>query len=663
MASGTYNLSLEHPSSSVSFQGKLEWTSTSNGTTANSSNVVVKLYARKQGSSTATSGTFKGSITIDGTKTTFSQSKSVQNSWVLISTSSKTVSHNANGTKSITIAGEVGKVSGTTLANINSTGSTSITLDTIPRYASIQSVQITDDESPISVVINAPAYNSYTNLEICVSRDNYTPIDNWRSILNMSTAPLLAYLYDLNATELNAIYNNNTTTNTPTIYIIVRSTLNGTSQTSKSTQTLPIINASPTYSSSNITYADIDATTTAATLDNQVLVEDYSKVRITYTAPTLKKGATFNNIVFTATGGINETYTATSSSGYFDFSSRIGGDTTITAVITDSRGNTATVSKNLSVYSYIWPIINATLTRVNNYEDETHLIVNVSVSPLNNTNSIQNIRYKTKREDQGTWSAWTNISNNSDTTLTLDNDYAWGVIVEATDKLDSNQYGVSVLKGLFPLFIDTTLNSVGINRFPTFSGTLEAGDKIISKDLMLYNDAYIPDETYLETDTANNILDTTLDIHEHGNLYDYNQSICTATLSSDKTLTNTSSTYVALTSEATIGNKLTVSNGVINITGVCEYVLISGKIQFNTLNSSTGLRYIQIYKNTTNIITTRTYVYSGNTGTFITIPPQLVPVSYGDKISLYVQGLTNDVVRSTAVWSYLTVEALYYKSQ
>lgn len=161
MASGTFLLSKKNSSSSVTFQGKLEWTSTSNGSVANSSNVVVKLYARKQGSSTPTSGKgWNGYITIDGTKTTYSTSSSlsIQNSWVLVSQASKTVAHNNNGTKSITIAGAVTGPSGTTLGSITSSGSTTITLDTIPRYAT--SVQSLASKTETSISINWSSDNT-----------------------------------------------------------------------------------------------------------------------------------------------------------------------------------------------------------------------------------------------------------------------------------------------------------------------------------------------------------------------------------------------------------------------------------------------------------------------------------------------------------------------
>lgn len=178
-ASGTINLSVEHPSSSVTFQGKLDWSSTPNSSN-NTSSVTVKLSARKQGSNQATSGTFKGKIGIAGTNHSFSQSKSVGNSWVLIATATQTVQHNNDGTKSITISGEVGKVSGTTLADINSTGQSTVALDTIQKASTLNSVTFNittvNGTTTGTVTANFNKYNSnyYDTLQVTKYKGNFS---------------------------------------------------------------------------------------------------------------------------------------------------------------------------------------------------------------------------------------------------------------------------------------------------------------------------------------------------------------------------------------------------------------------------------------------------------------------------------------------------------
>lgn len=166
-ASGEILLSLQHSSSSVTFQGKVVWSSTVVSGT-NTSNVTAKLYARKQGSSSATSGSkWTGYVTINGTRKDYSTgSLSVSNDWKLIYTAPTVlVTHNSDGSKSITIAGSVKGPSGTSLANITSSGSDTAVLDTIHRQSSLSSVaiSITTDNGGNSTVTVTPQGTKYVD--------------------------------------------------------------------------------------------------------------------------------------------------------------------------------------------------------------------------------------------------------------------------------------------------------------------------------------------------------------------------------------------------------------------------------------------------------------------------------------------------------------------
>ena len=475
MASGSFNLSLEHPSSSITFQGKIEWTSTSNGAVANTSLVTCKIYARKQNSSTPTSGTFKGKQVIDGTTFSFSQSKSVGNSWVLIATASKTVSHNANGSKSITISGEVGKVSGTTLANINSTGSDTAVLDTIARKITITDTAIFNDEYSFGTNMSAPAYPNYTSAKICLSLDGTNPLDSWKDITLTNNHPY--YTYTINATEQNAMYTAHPNDNSFNIYVMVKSVLGGTTYTDSVQKTISIINATPEMSANNITCIDTNASVVAVTSDNTKLVAWESIPQISWVSPTLKKGATLQNISFVFTGGIAEpSYTTNTSTGSHSLTGSPIGNFNIICIVEDSRGNQTSITKTINVIAYNKPIINYTIERLNNYENTTKLKADVSISSVDSLNSIQTLEYKLMRMDQGTWGAWVSISNNTEYTLTLDNNYQWGIMVKCTDKFDYNELGKILNKGVFPFFIDVDKNSVGINGFPTKNNSLEVND-------------------------------------------------------------------------------------------------------------------------------------------------------------------------------------------
>ena len=145
-------------------------------------------------------------------------------------------------------------------------------------------------------------------------------------------------------------------------------------------------------------------------------------------------------------------------------------DMTLTAF--DSRGLTATKTVKVKIAPYQPPTATATLHRLNNYEDTTYLTVNASISSVNgkNTATVQ-YRYKST----GEYGEYTTIQNNVEHTVSLDKNYAFTVEVKVTDafgKTFTAEYALG--KGVFPLFIDTRKNAVGINDFPATGEALRA---------------------------------------------------------------------------------------------------------------------------------------------------------------------------------------------
>lgn len=126
-----------------SLQGRIDWTSVSNGSVENTSTVTTKLYGR-----TWTGGTsgrnWSGSVKV-GSNSTHSFSK-MDSSWadkeiaedyVLFQTYTDTIKHNDDGTCSVTISGVLNGCTSTSLEGVTSSGSKTVTLDTIPRASEI----------------------------------------------------------------------------------------------------------------------------------------------------------------------------------------------------------------------------------------------------------------------------------------------------------------------------------------------------------------------------------------------------------------------------------------------------------------------------------------------------------------------------------------------
>ena len=136
-------------------QGKIDWSSTKDEKN-NVSSVTAKLYARRTNSYTTTGKAWNGYVTIDNSKSSFSSLSSttaVTNSWVLMKTYTKQVTHNTDGTKAITIAGSITGPSGTSLEDKTSSGSATVTLDPIARGSVLGEIEDFNIDDVIKIPI------------------------------------------------------------------------------------------------------------------------------------------------------------------------------------------------------------------------------------------------------------------------------------------------------------------------------------------------------------------------------------------------------------------------------------------------------------------------------------------------------------------------------
>ena len=115
---------------------KIEWSYTQD-TNANTSTVTAVLYYKRNNSGFTTGGTGTFSISIAGTIKSATKSLTItENAWVEAVRNTITVSHNVDGTKSITIYAS-GSIPSTTLTSTTCSGT--VTLTTIPRASQITS--------------------------------------------------------------------------------------------------------------------------------------------------------------------------------------------------------------------------------------------------------------------------------------------------------------------------------------------------------------------------------------------------------------------------------------------------------------------------------------------------------------------------------------------
>ena len=134
MASGSWTFFSENPR----VEGRVTWSSTSNGSTANTSNVRFELHLRRTNTGFTTQGTPNISVRFDGTQVSTSANRAVLTSptWVLVHSFNRNVTHNNNGSKRLGI--QVVSTN-STVDGFRFNSSRDVDLVNIPRFAAVNS--------------------------------------------------------------------------------------------------------------------------------------------------------------------------------------------------------------------------------------------------------------------------------------------------------------------------------------------------------------------------------------------------------------------------------------------------------------------------------------------------------------------------------------------
>ena len=335
MASGT--LELVRNSTGQYLTGRVLWSSTSNGTTANNSTVTAELQLQRAALNTTT-GTFKGTFTLGSTSKTISWYGSLPSQqWVTIDTLTVTVNHDTSGKGSCYIYANINGPSGTTMAGTYVSGSATVTLDSISRYATIISVTgFTDsgNDNP-TITYSNPAGSAVSSLQACLSIDGSNADIAYRNIPMNGTE----YTFPLSTSELNVLRAATPNSNSLNLIARIRSTIGGVTEHSDANCRMTITDAEPTL---NPTVTDSNSTTKNLTGNSSKLIRYHSNATVTfndavYKYATLKsRKVTCGNKSLTANGTINGV-----ESGTFEFT------------VVDSRGNTATKTITPTFVNYI----------------------------------------------------------------------------------------------------------------------------------------------------------------------------------------------------------------------------------------------------------------------------------------------------------------------
>lgn len=370
-------------------------------------------------------------------------------------------------------------------ANSFNVNSNTLTVTTY-KYPSLSSISPSSGNIGTGVTLNFsnPLSRGLTiKMQYCLTsngtytdyKDGGSSVKTWTSSgTSLTVTPTASALYNLIPNQT-SIY---------VKFIVTYSTVtNNTS--SVFTYNMVAADCTPSWtgvSASDITYYDGNRTITEITGNNQQIVQSKSNIYIKLgKAATAQYGATISSYTCTIAGNATS-QTLTVNTAKSMGTSTSGSTITVTIVAKDSRGQTTTITKNITnVIPYSVPSGAITLKRVNNWENQTTLTI-VPSWAINNNNS-GTIVYKYKKSTASSWSS--NYTYNSQTTLNLDNQYSWDFSVVLTDRLGGTKTITGTVdKGAPIFFIDPTKLAVGVNKFPSFSGLDVEGELKMSKGLV-----------------------------------------------------------------------------------------------------------------------------------------------------------------------------------
>ncbi len=385
--------------------------------------------------------------------------------WVQFGSWTGTINHNSDGTQTINVRTSfTSGVSTSTYPYMSknaSMDSGNFSLPTIAR-ASVPTLSTSSFNIGDTISINTNRYADIFTHTIRIA------FGNWSKTLASGIALTCTWNTSEDATNLYAqIPNANSGVGTIYVDTYSGSTLIGTNSVSF---TANVINSNPIFNASQLTYLDTNSSVVAITENNQHIVRNKSNLNVIFTSAIAQNSASIVSYLITFNGASQTQQSAsTINYGIVNLSS----NAPVTIRVTDSRGNTTTVSKTITILDWINPTAVITAGRVNNYEDETKIKAQATISSVNSKNAIMELKYRCKKTNEENWGNYVSINNNVEATTSIDKNYAWNFQVLIIDKFGSTTYNFTIAKGMPIMFFDTEKISVGINRFPTNNNSLD----------------------------------------------------------------------------------------------------------------------------------------------------------------------------------------------
>ena len=457
MASGTIN----GTTNNQYIDAKIEWSSTPDSA-ANKSTVTAALYYRRNNTGYTTYGTGTFRIWINGSGSSATKEISIGTSWVKVIETTQTVSHNIDGSKSVTISAS-GGISGTTLSSTSC--SATVKLDTFNRATSLSSVTCSTTYFTGNYTYNYQTHNKtfYNRCTISVSASiggTKTPvktIDLGQKEWNQTGTATLS------ESELSTVYNALPNSDNGYLYFTI-STYSDSGYSSKvgddSYKQIKLYIQETAATKPTVT-ASISPASSLSSPFNSLYIKGYSKVKVTPSA-SCKYGATVASFGVEVDG-----VSCDSASGYTSGAISHIGSIKVKTTAKDSRGFTNSVEQTINALDYTDPrvipangessIICARCDASGNLSDSgTYLKIKARrrYSPCIDGDVQHNkceIRYRYKKAEASSFSSWitllaaTNLTTeevNSSPLLegTLSTEDSYEVHVDAVDTFGNHAY-------------------------------------------------------------------------------------------------------------------------------------------------------------------------------------------------------------------------------
>jgi len=436
---------------------RIEVTVNSQSIVLNSSNITVRVWFFRTNQGYATYGTGTCHCTING-KSYFQAviaSQRITSSPIALFTKTVDVSHDNDGSKSVWVSAYISHNAPLSSKDQGFNAE----LPKIPRAAQFTGADDFNDEQNPKIYFNNPAG---FRLQLKIEADG----DDYLIVRDNLVSPSSPYTFNLTEEERNKLRALCPNSNKLMVRFTVATYMPGLKSPSNHSyddRTMTIVNANPTFTTSQLKYQDTNPKSLTVTNNNQLIVRNQSELGVSFTPATARKSASISKYQIIWNETVYDKYSAQLYNlGTIDSSSNLK----LQVKAIDSRGNSWAVSKNIQILDWALPLIDLSACRINNYEDQIKLKATVNISSIKNLNTVEVLQYRAKKASDSAWSPWTNFQNKIETIVSLNKLFAWYLEVKATDKFGSSFQSLTIPKGIPIMFFDTKRLSVGINCFP-----------------------------------------------------------------------------------------------------------------------------------------------------------------------------------------------------